>query len=51
MFEPKARIRSGCLVTGTRLFLGRDAFVNGDCLIDATADVTVGAGVRIGHRA
>ena len=25
VFEPKARIRSGCLVTGTRLFLSQGA--------------------------
>lgn len=49
-FAPQARIRSGCLVTGVGLHLGRDTFVNGDCLIDATGSVFIGDEVHIAHR-
>lgn len=50
VFQEQARIRSGCLVTGTGLHLGRDTFVNGDCLLDATGAVFVGDEVHIAHR-
>jgi maltose O-acetyltransferase len=46
----QARIRSGSLVTGANLSLGRDTFINGGCLIDATAPVTVGDEVHVAHR-
>ena len=49
-FAHRARIRPGTLVTGSRLSLGRGTFVNGGCLIDATAPVRVGDEVRIAHR-
>lgn len=49
-FADRARIRPGTLVTGRALRMGRDAFVNGDCLIDAHGEVDIGAGVRVGHR-
>ena len=47
---PLARIRAGTLVTGRSLSLGRDAFVNGGCLIDAHGPVEIGDGARLGHR-
>ena len=46
-FAPGARIWPGSLVLGTRLSLGRDAFVNGGCLIDATGEVTLGDRVHL----
>lgn len=49
-FAPGARIRSGTLVTGDALRLGRDTFVNGDCLIDAHGVVEIGDEVHLGHR-
>ena len=49
-FAHRARIRAGTLVTGSRLSLGTDTFVNGGCLIDTTAAVAVGDEVRIAHR-
>ena len=49
-FAEMARIRSGTLVTGRALRLGRDTFVNGDCLIDAHGAIDVGDEVHIAHR-
>jgi acetyltransferase-like isoleucine patch superfamily enzyme len=44
---PGARIWPGSLVIGSKLSLGRDTFVNGACLIDATGRVAIGAGVHL----
>ena len=49
-FAAQARIRSGTLVTGRALRLGRDTFVNGGCLIDAHGRVEIGDEVRLAHR-
>jgi maltose O-acetyltransferase len=49
-FAPRARIRTGTLVTGRNLTLGFDVFVNGDCYIDAHAPVEVGDRAGIGQR-
>ena len=46
-FGPGARMWPGVLVIGSKLTLGRDAFVNGDCYIDATADVRIGDQVHL----
>ncbi len=46
-FAPGARMWPGCLVLGARLTLGRGAFVNGGCLIDATGEVTIGDHVHL----
>ena len=46
-FAPGARIWPGSLVLGANLSLGRDTFVNGGCLIDARAAVTLGHEVHL----
>ena|SRR5687767_579171 len=47
-FAPGARMWPGVLVIGCKLRLGRDAFVNGECYIDATAEVRLGDQVHLG---
>lgn len=34
---------------GANLIVGRDTFINGECLIDAAGEVTLGDEVHIGH--
>lgn len=47
-FAPGARLWPGVLVVGSKLSLGRDAFVNAECFIDATAEVRLGDHVHLG---
>jgi acetyltransferase-like isoleucine patch superfamily enzyme len=47
-FGPGARLWPGVLVIGSKLTLGREAFVNGGCFIDATGEVTLGDQVHLG---
>jgi len=50
--DPSAVIFSGLRMTGEgTLTIGRNVFISNDCLIDCSADVTIGADVAIGARA
>jgi maltose O-acetyltransferase len=49
-FGEWSRIRSGTLVQGTRLSVGRDTFINRDCLLEAAGPIVIGDEVHIGPR-
>lgn len=51
LFEADALVFSGLRVAGEgRLWIGRGAFINHDCLIDCAADVRIGRHVALGNR-
>jgi maltose O-acetyltransferase len=49
--HPGVRIAPGVTITGARLQIDDGVFVNTGCLLDATADLAIGARVHIGHGA
>jgi maltose O-acetyltransferase len=44
----RSRIQSGCWFGGRKVTIGRDAFVNHGVVFDNLADITIGAGARVG---
>jgi acetyltransferase-like isoleucine patch superfamily enzyme len=46
-----ARIANDVTITGARLRMHEGSYVNLGCLLDATAELVIGANVHVGHRA